>query len=240
MTLIAGFRCRMGGVLLCADREEDDGYNKREMDKIYRIPVQDLVSCDIWLAGAGHGDLIRKFQSKLHSSLIIAVSRQGRDVYDDHETLIQAELADFHRQWGSEIKKYGLDFIVVVAPYRPNRVPILCKTNKTALVPSPEYCAIGAGKPISDYLADRLLHYDRLDRPTLALLAAFILREAQHSASGVGLGADMKFIHDGGYCWRELFKDRVKELQEEIPALEDAIYAHWKDHVRIPEWLQNL
>jgi hypothetical protein len=239
MTLVAGFRCRMGGVLLCADREEDDGYNKREVDKIYRIPVQELESCDVWLAGNGGGDLIRKFQTQMRASLNSSAD-SGRDILGEHESLIQSELTMFHDQWGKEIKKFGLTFIVAVTPYRDNLVPLLYRTNKTALVPYPEYCAAGTGQPIADYFADRLFHYDRMDRPLLAILAAFILREAQHSASGVGLGADMKFIDDGGHCRRELFKDQVKKLQEEIPALEDAMYACWKDRVKIPEWLQNL
>ena len=239
MTLVAGFRCRMGGVLLCADREEGDGYNKREVDKIQRIPVQQLKSCDVWLAGAGGGDLIRQFEAKLQTSLVTA-TEAGTDVLKEHERLIQSELAEFHKQWTSEIKKEGLAFVLVVAPYRDNLTPMLYRTNKTALVPYPWYCAAGTGQPIADYFADRLFHYDRLDRPTLAILAAFILREAQQSAFGVGLGADMKFIDDGGHCRRELFKDQVKELQEGIPALEDTIYAYWKDKVKIPEWLQNL
>lgn len=241
MTLVAGFRCRMGGVLLCADREENDGYNKREVDKIYRIPVQDLISCDIWLAGAGHGDLIRKFQAKLHASLVTSV-QHAKDVYEEHENLIEAELSEFCQRWGSDIERTGpLNFIVVVAPYRPNRVPSLYRTNNAILAPYPEYCAVGVGQPISDYLADRLFHYDRMDRSTLAILAAFILREAEHSASGVGLGADMKFIHDAGeHSRREIFKDYIKELQESLPSLEDMVYEHWKEHVKIPQWLQNL
>jgi hypothetical protein len=241
MTLVAGFRCRQGGVLLCADREEDDGYNKREIDKLYRIPVQDLISCEIWLAGSGSGDLIRKFQPQLHASLIAAVTT-GRDVFEQHESLIQTELASFHGRWAKEIKQTGpLNFIVVIAPFRPNRVPILYRTNKAILAPYPEYCAAGSGQPISDYLADRLFHYDRMERPLLAILAAFILREAQHSASGVGLGADMKFIHDGGeYSRREIFKDQVRQLQDGIPALGDAIFGCWEKQVKIPEWLQTL
>ncbi len=239
MTLVAAFRCRTGGVLLCADREENDGYNKREIDKIFRIPVQQLNSCDVWLAGAGGGDLIRQFEAQLYASLVAAAG-VGTDVLNECETLIQAELANFHRQWSNEIKKEWLNFIVVVAPYREKLIPRLYRTNKTALVPYPEYCAIGSGQPIADYFANRLFHFDRLDRPTLAILAAFILREAEHSASGVGLGADMKFIDDGGHCRRELFKDQVKELQELIPSVEDAVYAYWKDRVKIPEWLQSL
>jgi hypothetical protein len=239
MTLIAAFRCPKGGVLLCADREEDDGYNKREVDKLYRIMHQELVSCDVWLAGSGSGDLIRKFRAQLHGSLIAAVQR-GHDVFDDHEKLIQKELADFYRQWNSDIKKSnGLQFIVVIAPLRPDRVPILYRTSATALIPYPEYCATGSGQPIADYLADRLSTYGSLESRATGLMAAFIFREAQGSAIGVGFGADMVFIHEGGKSRYWIPAARVKELEACIPALGDCILGWWPENTVTPEWYKD-
>jgi hypothetical protein len=193
MTIAAGFRCPKGGVLLCADRQEDNGYTKREVDKIYRIPVTELQTCDVWLAGAGHGDLIRTFQSKLHASLVYAFNA-GRDVFSEHEAIIQDELAGFHRQRSADTKLYGLDFVVVVSSVRLDRVPLLYRTDKAFLTPRPEYCAVGTGQPISEYLCDRLFEYGKLESRATGILAAFILREAQQSASGAGLGSDMPTI----------------------------------------------
>lgn len=238
MTVAAGFRCPMGGVLLCADREEDDGYSKREIDKIYRIPVTDLQVCDVWLAGAGGGDLIRTFQSKLHAALISAF-KAGQNVFDDHEVLIQAELAAFRRQRSSDIKKYGLDFIVVISPMRSDRVPLLYRTDKEFLTPRPEYCAVGTGQPISDYLCDRLFEYGKLESRATGILAAFILREAQNSASGVGLGSDMVFIHEGGKRMYFIWKDKTAELQAAIPPLRDCIHSYWPQNVVVPSWYKD-
>ena len=235
MTLVAGFRCRQGGVLLCSDREENDRYNKREVDKIHRIPVTQLRTCDVFIAGAGSGDLIRKFRSQLHDSLVSAATKGN--VFEAHEALIQTELDNFYKQWGEDIEESGLVFIVVVAPFQMNLAPLLYRTNKTALVLFFEYCAIGTGQSVSDYFADRLFHYDRMERPLLAILAAFILREAQTSAYGVGLGGDMEFIHDGEDSLRHLYKDKVRELQDLVPPLEEAIYQCWEKRVNIPEWL---
>ena len=40
MTLVAAFRARENGILLCADREETDGWlQKRSVDKIYSFNV---------------------------------------------------------------------------------------------------------------------------------------------------------------------------------------------------------
>jgi hypothetical protein len=239
MTLIAAFRCPRGGVLLCADREEDDGYNKREVDKIYHIIHQDLVSCEIWLAGAGSGDLIRKFRSKLHNALVSAV-QVGHDVFNEHESLIEAELGAFYRQWGADIRKSnGLQFIVVVAPLRPDRVPILYRTSGTALTPYPEYCATGTGQPIADYLSDRLGVYGSLESRSTGLMAAFIFREAQGTALGVGFGADMVFIHEGGKTLYWIPAIRVKELEACVPTLGDCVLGYWPENTVTPKWYKD-
>jgi hypothetical protein len=238
MTLIAAFRCPKGGVLLCADREEIDGYNKKEVDKIYRIPVTELQTCDVFLAGSGDGDLIRKFRAQLHGSLLLALDAQ-RNIFEEHETLIETALADFYRQWGADLKKSGgMQFIVVIAPMRQDRVPFLYRTSATALIPYPKYCATGTGQPISDYLVDRLSVYGSLQSRFTGILAAFIFREAQSTALGVGL-ADMMFIHEGGKSRYTIPAVRVEELQKCIPPLGDCILSCWPEEIRAPEWYKD-
>jgi hypothetical protein len=238
MTLVAAFRCRTGGILLCGDREENDGYNKREVDKLQRIPSTELQTCDIFLAGAGNADLIRIFEPRIRESLNRSYA-SGRDIFAEHEALLTAELAECYKGRNQEIKKNeDVEFIVVVAPsvYIPNRVPMLYRTNGTKLIPAPLYCACGTGKPIADYFADRLFHYDRMERGALAFLAAFILREAGTSASGVGLGNDMVFISDGDHSFRYVYKEKIEELQAAIPKLQDCIIPCWTN-IAIPDWL---
>jgi hypothetical protein len=48
-----------GGVLLCADREENDGVSKREIDKIYELKRRQGI---IFIAGAGPSHVLRKFE----------------------------------------------------------------------------------------------------------------------------------------------------------------------------------
>jgi len=240
MTIATAFRCRTGGVLLCADREEDDGYNKREVDKIYRIPVTRLQTCDIFLAAAGNADLMKRFEAMATDSLVDAAVG-GANVFAEHQTLLEREFDTFYtRESAQTIKKEGgLSYIVVVAPYDLGRCPIMYRSNKAKLIPQPFYCSIGTGQPISDYFADRLFHYDGMDKNALAILAAFILREAEASASGVGLGNDMVFIHDGNKSLQFIFKDHVKELQDGIPNLADAIYSYWDKNATVPDWLKG-
>jgi hypothetical protein len=59
MTLIAAFRAREGGVLLCADREENDGFSKREVEKISRLS---LLQCQMFIAGAGYAPIIKRLR----------------------------------------------------------------------------------------------------------------------------------------------------------------------------------
>jgi 20S proteasome alpha/beta subunit len=253
MTLVAGFRCRNGGVLLCADREEDDGYNKREVDKLFRIPVTQIGECDVFLAGAGLSSLLMKAKMAILERFVEV--KEARDaaqkkaqetgqpvedvgsIFRDHKSLIENSLKLLYENYAKELEANPLAFVVVVAPYVASRVPMIYKTERVMLVDCPEYCAVGTGQPIADYFSDRLFHYDRMERPLLAILAAFILREAQHSASGVGLGNDMILIHDGERSLRYIYKDYIKQLQDCIPSVEDAIFVNWKERVTIPEWL---
>ena len=74
---------------------------------------------------------------------------------------------------------------------------MLYRTEAAALIPEPYFYAVGSGKPVADYLADRLYEHGRLGKRDLVILAAFILREAGESSIGVGMGANMVFINEG-------------------------------------------
>lgn len=236
MTLVAAFRCSKGGVLLCADREEDDGYAKREVEKIYRIPATELQSCDVFLAGAGPSSLVVKAHDVLHSRLL-AEKIKGTDLVAEHVCVIEASLKIFYRSYASELKNAAMGFIVVVAPLLANRVPMLYRTERAMMVPEPYYIAYGSGKPLCDYFSDRLYAYGQLDKNAMKILVAFILRETEKAASGVGMGANMRFIHEGDQNVHHLSSGTVKELQDCIPSLQDSIWDHWKANVKVPSRL---
>jgi 20S proteasome alpha/beta subunit len=232
MTLVAAFRCQNGGLLLCADREESDGYNRREVDKIYRI---NMLPCQVFITGSGQSGIFTKVCSDIHGSLIKAFS-DGVDVLNEHRDLIETSLRHIHEQYPNNLGT-GLDLIIVFAPLAQGNVPILYRTELAMIIPESYYCAYGSGKPISDYFSDRLYEYGRLDKDSMKVLAAFILREAEESSAGVGLGADMMFIHEGDKSIHILSKGVVKEIQECVPSLKESLWSHWKDHVKLPERL---
>lgn len=230
MTLVVAFRCSKGGILLCADREENDGYSRREVDKIYRF---NFVHCQVFLAGAGPSGVVIKASADIYQALHKA-EMDGVDVVQDHQDVIEAALRQFHKQYAANLKAGYLDLIIVVAPLAQSRAPMIYRTELAMMVPEPFYCAYGSGKPICDYFADRLYEYGRLDKDSMKIMGAFILREAEKASAGVGLGNDMWFIHEGDKSVHLISKGVVKEIQDAIPSLAESLWADWKAKVQIP------
>jgi len=236
MTLVAAFRCRQGGILLCADREENDGYARREVEKIYR--VDGLPACEVFLAGTGPGNIIRLANEEIHLTLGTA-SANRVNVMAEHRRLIEQAVAAIYVRFGKVLKQEPMGMIIVVAP-RAHGVPLLYHTDNAVLVPETYYAAYGSGKTVADYLSDRIYRphqHGGLDKGLIGVMAAFILREAEQSSAGVGLGFDMVFIHEGDKSLHFIPPDAAKEIEAGVPSLADAIYSYWKDHATVPEWL---
>ncbi len=153
MTLIAAFRCKNNGVLLCADRAEEDGYAKRPMDKIYRITG--LFSCEVFIAGSGTTAAVKDAWADIEQSLFRAAA-EGKNIYSDHQSLIELSLKNIHARHKEDLKLYPLGLLIVVAPRTSQgKVPLLLyRTDKALLIPEQLYAAYGSGKTIADYLAD--------------------------------------------------------------------------------------
>lgn len=236
MTLISAFRCNSGGVLLCADREENDGYSKREIDKIYRI--QNFPGFDIFVATAGLTSISTNLCNCIHENFIKAIS-EGRDILNDHQAILEYSLKLIHEKYASEINTRPIHLITVIAPHAPDKVPMVYGNDREILVPAPLYVSYGSGKGIADYLADRMYKHGRFDKGSLAVLAAFIFREAERSSSGVGLGVDMVFIQDHKNQIHSIAPKYVSQIQASIPDLRDCILGCWEKDVQIPEWIHN-
>jgi 20S proteasome alpha/beta subunit len=215
-----------GGVLLCADREENDGFSKRSVDKIYRVARE---QGSIFIAGAGPTSVIGKVHAAMERALDDKIDLATRHVH-----ILEKNLKAVIEQYAKDL---GIGFVIVVAFNSPGAKPLLYKTDRAVLVQEQFYASAGAGTMIADYLAGRLDKPGMLDKITLTALAAFILREAERSTSGVGLGADMIFIQDREF--HILASDAVKELQDGIPELSDAVWPYWKQNLKVPKWLEG-
>jgi 20S proteasome alpha/beta subunit len=231
MTLVAAFRCPKGGIMLCADREENDGYTRREVQKIYETTLH---SCQVFTAGSGPSGLAINAQSEI-ANAIARDHENGVDVLAEHKRIIEGVLRDIHKRYKAHLKSGNLELLIVVAPLVGPHVPLLYRTEWDMLVASPSYAAAGSGKAIADYLADRLYEHGRLDKDSLKVVGAFILREAEKAAAGVGMGGEIHFIHEGGRQVETLFPDAVKAIQDCLPGLGESLWSHWKENVKIPK-----
>lgn len=230
MTLVAAFRCSKGGILLCADREENDGYFRREVDKIYKINTP---HAQFFIAGSGPSAMVTKVNNEINEALFKAESK-GSDLRSEHKEVIEACLQRVHKQYAANLKGTFLELLLIFAPLDARFVPTLYRTDHAALIPEATYWAYGSGKPIADYFADRIYEYGHLDKDGMKIIAAFILREAEKAAVGVGLGADIWFIHEGEKAVHILSKGVVKEIQDCIPPISDSLWFHWKEHITLP------
>jgi 20S proteasome alpha/beta subunit len=237
MTLAAAFRGPKGGILLCSDQEWNDaGVSKRKVNKNYRIG--NLAPCEFFISGSGPDSTVIKAWDEIHKNLWEA-SSDGKDVLTEHEELLRSAIRLVHEKYAESLKVWPMSLLIVVAPRSPDRVPMLYYTENDVLIPESHYYAVGAGKPVADYLADRLYQFGHHDKRSLATLAAFILREAGESSVGVGPSGNMVFIHEGEKTMHFISPGVIKEMQAGIPSLSDAINSYWPEHVHFPEWMAS-
>jgi 20S proteasome alpha/beta subunit len=235
MTLIAGFRYADGGVVLCADREESRQIAKRSIDKIFRIPLQQAV---FLIAGAGRSSILANTFMRLETALK-AADTDGSDLFKTHGELINNVLRGVHQEfiWGyNDEPERTVALIVAVAFRSPHSIPFLYGTDSDVLYPHQLYGCAGVGEDLAYYFADKLYH-QHLTRQAAALLAAFIFREVSQSVSGVGLGADMMVLAEKNCLVHIIPPDRVRELEDNLPKVADAIAKAWNEGVQIPDWL---
>jgi 20S proteasome alpha/beta subunit len=237
MTLAAAFRAPKGGILLCSDLEWNDaGVSKRSINKNYRI--DNLAPCEFFISGSGPESTVIKAWDEIYTNLWEA-SNNGRDVLAEHRELLTASLSTVFTQYAETLTLWPMSLLIVVAPHTTGHVPMLYRTEGNVLIPEAYYYAVGAGKPVADYLADRLYEPGKLSKRELTTLAAFILREAGDSSVGVGMGANMVFIHEGEKVMHFISPGVVREMQDGIPSLSDAIHSYWPAHVNLPEWMAH-
>lgn len=235
MTLIAAFRCRNNGILLCADRAEEDSYARRPIDKIWRIAG--LIECEVFIAGSGTTTTVKDARTEIENSLRKAAA-EGRSILSEHRALIEDALQITHSRHKEDLKHWPLGLLIIISARIPRAIPALFRTDRNRLVSENIYAACGSGKVIADYLADGL-YVHGIPNDLLVTLAAFIFREAEKSSVGVGLGNDMFFIYPGGGPLKELHSDSINEIEAGIPPMKDAIWSYWRNQLRSPEWLKD-
>lgn len=223
MTLVAAFRGRNNGVLLCADREQTDDYAlaKREVDKVYRVcPL--LHQAEVFISGSGPSEIFMDACGEIHESLAGA-DKEPELLIRKHRSLIEQALTSIHSKYSKSLKNSPLCLVIVVAP-RAVHHPLIYRSNGNMLIPEQYYVSEGNGKVIADYLADHLYKHG-LDTERLKRLAIFIFREAHESRVGVGKIKDMILIDEEKAGTLEFMgHDTIEEIESKIPPLWNLIW----------------
>lgn len=233
MTLVAAFRSMDNSVLLAADREENDpSYAKRDVDKIHRISMKPF---EIYIAGAGPSAPIAKANMEIQRALEYAVF-DGKDIEGGYHTIIESTLRSIHKQFKTTLDGWPMHLAIVVRLKVPDAPPLLFRTDGDAMITEPERVLLGTGMPIADHFAKCLYERQRIDKPNLLAIAAFIFREAHNSASGVGEHVDMRYFYANSLSVQSLGPSSVRQLQAGLPPLKVTIWDHWREHAELPAW----
>jgi len=242
MTLIAGFPCS-DGILICADREESDGYARRAVHKITSF---NLKNSNYVIAGAGRSSILSNAIPRIEMALRKA-EECGDDLLETHRSIIGNSLQLIHEEliWSSKDPEASERFInlIIAASFETVRgevVTALYGTDKD-IVSADFYVFKGIGSDLAHYFADKLFVPSPNDRIWSIILATFIFREVRESIEGVGLGTEMVFLSGRKRGLRhEIGYEAIHDLEDGIISVRDALSTLWNNRVKLPVWLTEM
>ncbi len=233
MTLIAGFRCANGGILMCADRERSGDGTKRSVDKLKELRFADV---DFVFAASGSEIIIVNLYQRLEEAL----RANEDDLFASHTSVISDVLRSIHKDF-KEFKEWE-ELVIAASFYRETTIPVasyLYSTFGNFLQPEQHFTCKGGGKDLAGYFFHRLFN-PWPDRRRAEIIAAFVFREVEDHVEGVGRGTDMKFIATQQRKIQTIPSDEVKKLEASIPSIKDALVGCWRVEIKrgaLPNWL---
>lgn len=204
MTIAAGFRYA-DGVLLCADSEYSHSNLKLPGRKIFGLNFPNR-KMDMWVAIAGN---VRVACSALrHVERAIRKLPEGSMDETALIVFLEAELEKYHQQhmYKHPLYRYegGPDFWwIIAAIFRPSNSLCLLSTSEATVEPTADYCAIGSGKEMADYILYPLSRRSLQQRPLrqILLLATHMLYQVKLHVHGCGgTSVFRKVATDGSFC----------------------------------------
>jgi hypothetical protein len=230
MTLVAGFRCLDGGILMCADREESGDGTKRSVDKLWERRYD---NAHFVIGASGTSVILANLFERLEEQLV----RNASTLQNEHRKIIGGVLRSIHKDF-REFKEWQ-EMVVAASFYRDVRTPVtsfLYGTVANALEPVPDYVCAGVGKAMAGYFCREL--YERWpNRRSASVLAAFVFREVGNHVLGVGRGTDMIYMAVQQRLIHHIPHSDVKELEDAIPTLKEVLSERWGKGIRVPHWL---
>jgi 20S proteasome alpha/beta subunit len=237
MTLVSGFRCADGSIVLGADREQVGSFGKRSVEKLFRIVTN---QGSFLIGGAGRSSIADNALMRMEKALITAGANANIVLSEAHKDVIETILHEVHEEyiWGNRDENNRTIQFIIAAAFQSS-APFLYRTDEEIVYPQQLYACAGIGQDLAYYFADKLYN-DHLSPEGAVLISAFIFREVSQAVSGVGLGADLWVLHGKNQGLTRIPPNKVKELEAVIPDIEKAISDAWNGHIAIPEWLTRL
>jgi 20S proteasome alpha/beta subunit len=231
MTLIAGFRCTDGGILMCADREESGDGTKRSVDKLKELRLADA---DFVFAASGSAIIVTNLYQRLEEAL----RANEDDLLASHVSVISGVLRSIHKEF-REFKEWE-ELVIAAAFYQDTTIPIasfLYSTYGNYLRPEQHFVCKGGGKDLAGYFFHRLFN-PWPDRRRSVIVAAFVFREVEDHVEGVGRGTDIKYMATHKRLIQTVPHGDVKALEDAIPSIKDVLFERWHQGITIPSWLK--
>jgi 20S proteasome alpha/beta subunit len=115
MTLVAGFRCSDGGILVCADREESGDGTKRSIDKLKEWKSK---NAHFIFATSGTSAVVANLYARLTEQL----DKNADTLQSTHATVISDVLRSIHKDF-KEFKEWE-ELVIAASFYRDVSIPV--------------------------------------------------------------------------------------------------------------------
>ena len=202
MTFIAGLRCP-DGIVLCSDSLESDGYNKKNVQKLYNHEIEG--NWGIGFGCSGTAAACTNFSDRL-----LELLRDFED-YDRRgtEKLVEATMAYMRKEYPAE----NLDVIVGLWGCSPAETRLYrAQSHSQCISVESDYACAGLDVSLARFLLDSILTPDATVFDVM-YIAAFVTSIMKEKADGVGGPTQMLWHHTKGLRWAKATKSMMPKIE---------------------------
>lgn len=204
MTFILGMQCA-NGLVLCSDSLEADGYNKRNVQKIFSHEVKG--QWGIAFGCSGTGAACTNFSDRLSELL------DDKEPYDRRgtEKLIEATMQYMKVEYPNEI----LDVVVGLWSKTPAETRLYrAQSNTQCLAIEPHYVCAGLDVSLARFLLDSVFMPGDVDIFEGTYIAAFVTSIMKEKADGVGGPSQLMHYHLGQDKWCKFSGKTMEQIEQ--------------------------
>src|ERR1035438_9105605 len=202
VTFIVGLMCT-DGIVLCSDSLEADGYNKKNVKKLFKYEVEGKWGISFGCSGTGAA--CTNFSDRLLELL------DDKEPYDRRgtEKLIEAAMSYMNLQYPKET----LDVVIGLWSLDPAETRLYrAQSNTQCLSVESDYVCVGLDVSLARFLLDSIFvkaaEVSVMDGSHLAVLVTAVMKD---KADGVGGPIQLLHYHAGNQVWCEISeKDTAK------------------------------